>query len=86
MPTPPTFANDQVAKTLSVITPDDGADLADFGLVYVGTGGNLVVVAAGDPDGTNITLSNVPSGTLLPILIKRVRATSTTATNLVLVR
>lgn len=47
--------------------------------VYVGTGGSLVVLMSG---GTELTFANVPDGSLLPLRVKAVRATST-ATNII---
>ena len=67
----------------------DGFDIApaDFNdvlnttrAIWVGTCGDLAVVF---PDGTGVTLKNVPTGTLLPVRAMRVNATGTTATNLV---
>lgn len=67
---------------LVAITPNDGADLAAATrAVWVGGAGNLRVIAA--DDATDVTLSGVPAGTLLPIRVKKVFATSTTATLIV---
>jgi hypothetical protein len=63
-----------------VITPADGTDIANPGNVralYIGGGGNLNVDMA---DGTTVLFSNVPAGSIIPIRVKRVRNTSTTAT------
>ncbi len=54
--------------------------------VYVGTGGDVALVSPTlDPDGNDkvVTFKNVPSGTALPILTKRVNSTNTTASNMV---
>lgn len=48
--------------------------------IYVGTGGTLIVVKN---DGTEITFTNVPDASLLPINCVRVKSTGTTATGLV---
>ena len=45
--------------------------------IYVGGGGHLNVVMAG---GTTLLFSNVPAGSLLPIRVRQVLATGTTAT------
>jgi hypothetical protein len=64
-----------------VITPNDGADIANVTLaVWVGGAGNLNVDLA---DGGTVLISGIPAGTLLPVRVKRVRATSTTATLIV---
>lgn len=63
------------------VTPSDGTDFSRTvrGL-YVGGTGNVVVVF---PDDSTVTFSSVPAGTILPVRIKRVNSTSTTATNMV---
>lgn len=48
--------------------------------IYVGIGGDVNAVF---PDGTAILLSNVPSGTWLPIKIQRVNNSLTTAQQMV---
>lgn len=60
------------------ITPSDGADLANSTrALYVGGSGNISVVMVG---GQTVTFSNVQAGSVLPIRVKRVRSTNTTAT------
>lgn len=59
------------------VTPSDSTDLARVGILYVGGAGNVVVDTA---SGQTVTFTGVPAGTILPIQVKRVRATSTTAT------
>lgn len=60
------------------VTPNDGTDLADVRGIYVGTGGDLAVQIGG----ANRTFKNVTSGSTLPIKATRVRATGTTATDI----
>lgn len=68
------------AREYFAITPDDNADLSEVPrAIYVGTGGNLSVVGPGG----NVLFKNVPSGTILPVATTRVRATTTTAADLV---
>lgn len=63
------------------ITPHDGADLDEVTrALYVGSGGNLAIVFAG---GSEASLLNVQSGTVLPLRCRRIKATGTTATDLV---
>jgi hypothetical protein len=65
----------------AVITPNDGADIAQNSkAVYIGGAGNLNVDLVG---GQTVLFSGIPAGTWLPIRVKRVRATSTTATLIV---
>ena len=64
------------------ITPNDSTDLAEYcRALYVGGAGNVSVLMNGDS--TPTVFVNVAAGSLLPLRIKRVRATDTTATNLV---
>lgn len=63
------------------IAPSDGADLADVTrAIYVGGSGNLALTLL---SGATLTLAGVAGGTLLPLRAKAVKATGTTATNLV---
>lgn len=63
------------------VTPSDSTMLPDGvrGL-YVGTGGNLVLL---DTDSSAVTFTAVPGGTILPVQVKRVNSTNTTASNIV---
>lgn len=72
-----------ICGSLAAITPDDNTDIKAC-FVYVGVGGDLNLIAAGDTSA--VVLKNVPTGSLLPLKVTRVKATSTTATNLVAVR
>jgi hypothetical protein len=70
------------ARNCFSITPNDTATLAVLPkAIYVGTGGNLVIRAI-DSTG-DVTLANVASGTILDIRVTAVRATGTSASNLV---
>lgn len=64
------------------VTPNDSADLTngECRALYVGMGGNVSLDVG---NSTAVVFSNVPSGGILPIRAKRVRSTSTTATNIV---
>lgn len=63
------------------VTPSDSTNLSfDARAIYVGTAGNVVAVF---PDNSTVTFSNVPAGTILPIVVKRINSTSTTASNIV---
>ena len=70
-----------VSRDAFAITPNDGASLAKkaYG-IYVGTTGNIRVLTEG---GTDITFNSVPAGYILPFVVTKVFATSTTASNLV---
>ncbi len=49
--------------------------------IYVGTGGNIVVRPADSL--ADVTFTNAPAGTILDIRVSHVRATGTSATDLV---
>jgi hypothetical protein len=62
------------------------ADLADFTRgIYVGTGGDLAVVMAGEDLATEtvVVFKNVASGSILPIRVRQIRTTLTTATDII---
>lgn len=61
------------------VTPSDSVVIQMTRALYVGVGGNIRVTDIND----NVTYVNVPSGSILPIQVSKVLATSTTATNIV---
>lgn len=72
------------SSVYAAVTPSDTAGSGDLTYVsraiYVGTGGNLVAITIADAE---VTFTAVPDGTILPIRAKRIKATGTTATNIV---
>jgi len=63
------------------ITPSDTDTFSQPVTVYVGVTGDVVIVpVAGD---TTLTFKNVPQGSTVPCLATAVKATGTTATNLI---
>lgn len=71
--------NFQVPSRAAAVTPSDSAETYGSAL-YVGGAGNVVLVTEG---GDQVTFSGIQAGSTLVIRFKQVRATSTTATNLV---
>ncbi len=68
------------AKHAFSITPNDSTDLTqETRALYVGGSGNLAVVMA---SGQLVTFAGVTAGSLLPIRVDRVKATGTTATDI----
>jgi hypothetical protein len=68
------------ATTARAVTPSDSTTLGGCRALWVGGAGNLTLDFA---DGaTNILMSGVPAGTLLPTAVLRVKA-ATTATLIV---
>ena len=73
-PTYPTFPEDAAA-----VTPSDSADLSQFSVIYVGSAGAVKVTTA---QGSTVTFSGLAAGQTIPVRVRRVWATGTTATNL----
>ena len=72
---------DQSARSASVVTPHDTDELDIVPrALYIGTTGDVAVVMADDETDTPIVF--VGATGILPIMVKRVRATSTTASNI----
>ena len=67
----------------AAVTPSDADDLGNVRAIYVGTGGDLTIVAAGDAD--PVTFANVQGGTLLPVQARKVMAAGTDASDIVAV-
>lgn len=70
----------QVPSNAVSVTPSDSDDLSHYGLLYIGTGGNVKVDLAGSGTSTY----TVESGEWLPVLVKKVYSTDTTASGIVL--
>ena len=68
--------------SLFAVTKSDSVNFSnDVRQLYVGTGGDVVVVTS---EGTVITFKNVADGTTIgPFFIRRVNSTGTTASNIV---
>lgn len=67
------------------VTPNDSTDLTYITrALYIGGAGDLTVDLYGGQ--TAILFANVPAGTVLPLMVKRVRSTGTTATSIVTMR
>lgn len=65
----------------AAVTASDSVNLSSVArAIYVGTGGNVAAVM---PDDSVVTFSNVQSGQILPVRVKRVNAANTTASNIV---
>jgi len=69
-------------RCLAVTTSDTNAQPVGRGL-FVGTGGNIVGRLVNDSADT--TWKNVPSGSLLAVQFAFIRATNTTATDMIIV-
>jgi hypothetical protein len=70
----------QNLNKFEAITPSDTADFKVVpDAIYVGGLGNIVGVM---PDNSTVTFTGVTAGTILPIKLRRINATLTTATAL----
>ncbi len=69
------------------VDPDSGDEFERGATLYVGQGGDIVLDAQRDALGTKSLFINVPSGSVLPVRVRKVygSADGTTASNLVLI-
>lgn len=70
------------AQSAVVVSPSDTNTLNFTRGLYVGGAGNLAVTMK---DGTTVTFTGVTAGQILPVSVTQVKATGTTATNIVAV-
>lgn len=61
----------------AAITANDAVDLPQVSVVFVGGAGNVKVTTA---NGDDVTFSGVAAGMVLPVQVRRVWSTGTTAT------
>ena len=64
------------------ITPSDSTTFTEPATVYVGSDGNVAVVPWSG-DGSAVTFVGLTAGQTVPVLVKKVMSTNTTASNLV---
>ena len=70
-----------VSVVYEAVTPSDSTDLTTLArAIYVGGAGNVVAVRH---DNTAVTFTGVQAGTVLPIAVRRINSTSTTATGII---
>jgi hypothetical protein len=81
------FKGDDVsapARRCIAVTPTDNDDLGVVTkAIFVGVQGDVSLVPVDNPDNVGVVFRNVPAGSWLPVRARRVRATGTTATNLI---
>jgi len=71
---------DSCAQSATSITPADSDLSLPMRSLYIGGSGNVRVTTV---NGHDVTFVGVAAGTILPVSIKRVWTTSTTATNII---
>jgi len=71
--------------SFTAITPSDTVDesAGPFKAIYVGVGGDIAIVGI---DNVAVTFKNAISGSILPLIGRRVNNTNTGATNLIGIR
>jgi hypothetical protein len=69
-----------VTKSDTVDIPSVSGGENNGCVLYVGTGGILRVLTVG---GDDVTFTNVPNGSFIPVQVLRVFASTTTATNII---
>lgn len=74
------FENLSHPSRAATVTPNDSTDLTTEGILYIGTEGDVEVVTAG---GDTVTFVAVTAGSFLPVLVSRVRASNTTADDII---
>lgn len=74
-PTFPMFPGDA-----ATVTPSDTVNLTEPSVIFTGNGGTIRVLTA---QGTDITFTNLQPGSILPLQVIRVYATTTTATGII---
>lgn len=67
------------ASRMDVITPADALLPTPARSLYVGTGGNVTVIPLEGPSLTPVTFVGVVGGSILPIAVRQVSLTGTTA-------
>ena len=73
-----TMRNDRLYSDAVAVTTSDTTEVGYSGL-YIGVTGDVAIKGIG---GVAVTFKAVPAGTILPIVVNRVMATNTTATNI----
>lgn len=74
-----TMLNTSIPTRAAAVTPSDTTEIFAVAL-YVGTTGNLAVVTEG---GDTVTFVGCPAGLIIPVRVKQVKSTNTTATDIV---
>jgi len=77
----PAYQAKSFPSNAAAVTPHDTNDLTNPGALYIGVGGNVKVDFF--TSGTAVSFLSVPTGSWIVGLIKRVYATDTSATNIV---
>lgn len=72
------------ARKAAAVTPHDTNNLADYcSALFIGVAGDVALIPVGSADETPVVFKNCAAGSILPVQARLVRATATTATNIV---
>lgn len=75
------------ARSAAAVTPNDDDDLSVYAkALFIGVGGDVVAIPVGNADDAPVTFKNCASGSILPVQVRRVKSTNTTATNILALR
>ncbi|AKH42791.1 hypothetical protein FHS61_000564 [Altererythrobacter atlanticus] len=70
------------ARSAAPVTPDDGQDMPVVAkALFIGTGGDICLRCV--DDGADVLFRNLSGGSILPVRAQAVRATGTTASDIV---
>ena len=72
-----------IGRNGAAVTPSDSTNLTNPGTLFIGTGGDIKVTLIDQDDGESLTFKNIPNGSNFPRIVKRVWATGTTATDII---
>lgn len=72
------------SKAYAAPSFNDAVDLPRSGTLFIGNGGTLVCTLADMDDGDSVTYNNITDGTDFPRAVKRIWATGTTVSNVVI--
>lgn len=75
-----TTTPDSCASRAFSVTPADSDMAQSARAVYIGTGGDMKVTTVG---GDVVTFTNLSAGSLMPVSVKRIWSTGTTASGIV---
>lgn len=75
-------ADSMKAKEAIAITPNDTTTIESTSGIYIGGSGDIAVTMK---DGSNVTFKSLAAGVIHPLCVTKVKATGTTATNILAV-
>jgi hypothetical protein len=75
---------DNPGRRAVAVTPSATVDLTDYPrALYIGVGGDVSVIPVGNAADTAVVFKGLAAGTILPVGVRRVFVSGTTATDIV---